>query len=51
MRSRSAERQRGVVFLTLLAGLAALALLGALLLALAAAWYWPQLPPLDKVTD
>ena len=51
MRPRSADRQRGVVFLTLLAGLAELALLGALLLALAAAWYWPQLPPLDKVTD
>ncbi len=45
------RRNRGIVFVTLLAGLAALALLAALLLALASAWYWPQLPPLDKVTD
>jgi penicillin-binding protein 1A len=45
-------RRRGFVILgTLALALAALAGVGALVLALAAAWYWPQLPPLDKVTS
>lgn len=45
-------RPRGFILLgtLLLAALAAL-LLGALLLALASAWYWNELPPLDKATD
>ncbi|MBL8306401.1 MAG: transglycosylase domain-containing protein, partial [Rubrivivax sp.] len=45
-------RQRGFVLIGLiLAGLVALALLAALVLGLAAAWYWNELPPLDKATD
>lgn len=48
----SPSRQRGFVLIGLiLAGLVALALLAALVLGLAAAWYWNELPPLDKATD
>ena len=45
-------RPRGFILLgmLLLAAMSAL-VLGALLLALAAAWYWNELPPLDKATD
>jgi penicillin-binding protein 1A len=48
----SPVRQRGFVLLTSLL-LAALALLaaGALAIGAAAAWYWNDLPPLDKATD
>lgn len=45
-------RPRGFVVLTLiLAVLAGLLVLGVLVLAAMAAWYWPSLPPLDRVTD
>ena len=54
-RARGVPGQRGFIVLgTLLTlGLAALAALalGALLLALAAVWYWNDLPALDKATD
>lgn len=36
---------------SLLVGAATLLAVGALLLSVAVAWYWPQLPPLTKVTD
>ena len=48
---RSGRGPRGLVFTTLLLLLAAAALVGALALSLAAAWYWRDLPPLTRVTD
>ncbi len=45
-------KQRGVVILGMIVlGLLALALLAALAFGLAAAWYWNDLPALDKATD
>ncbi len=45
-----AWRPRGVILLSLLA-LGALLALGLIVLLLAAAWYWHELPPLDKATQ
>lgn len=45
-------KQRGLVILGFIAlGLLALVLLALLSFGLAAAWYWNDLPPLDKATD
>jgi len=49
---RGAGRARGFVVLgSLLLATAAALLLGLLLLAVAVAWYWNDLPPLDEATD
>jgi penicillin-binding protein 1A len=51
-RPRRLHRPRGFVLLSaLLLGALALLAAGALALAIAAAWYWRDLPPLDKATD
>ncbi|MDE1926594.1 MAG: PBP1A family penicillin-binding protein, partial [Burkholderiales bacterium] len=52
MNPNPTQRPRGLVLLTaLLLGFVALVLIGALALGAAAAWYWRDLPPLDKATD
>ena len=49
---RAAGGQRGFIILgSILVLLLAVAAVGALVLALAAAWYWNDLPSLDKATD
>ena len=51
-RASAPGRQRGLLLVgTLLLAALGLLLVGALLLALAAAWYWSDLPALDKATD
>ncbi len=46
------KQQRGFIILgSLLLAALGLLLLGVLALAMAAAWYWGDLPPLDKATD
>jgi penicillin-binding protein 1A len=48
--SGRAARQSGALLLTLFLGFVGLGLASALLVAGAAVWWYPQLPPLDKVT-
>lgn len=45
-------KQRGLVVLAVVAlGLLALLVVALLSVGIAAAWYWNDLPPLDKATD